>query len=217
MASAFCTAGKKALLDAVVGGTWKAALYTSSATLDASTPAYTATNEVASSGGYTAGGMALTGAATGSGSGTAWLDFNDVTWTFTNDDVTWTPLTAGISICFYVDGIPVDVTVDLTGVAASPVIGTGTVNIAAGVIDTGGATEGIRFRKPRRKAPAPPPDTWATAWGVSAHNRIGRFSVNAGYPLHSPTPTGSGIGNSFFEIRADLYDDEILKLLETIT
>ena len=81
MASAFCTAGKKALLDAVVSHTWKAALYTSSATLDATTPSYTATNEVASSGGYTATGNTLTSAVTGSGSGTAWLDFADTTWT----------------------------------------------------------------------------------------------------------------------------------------
>ena len=80
MASAFCTAGKKALLDAVVAHTWKAALYTSSATLDASTPAYTATNEVASGAGYTTGGNTLSGAATGSGSGTAWIDFTDTTW-----------------------------------------------------------------------------------------------------------------------------------------
>ena len=36
MASAFCTAGKKALLDGKVSDTWKAALYTSSATIDAS-------------------------------------------------------------------------------------------------------------------------------------------------------------------------------------
>ena len=80
MASAFCTAGKLALLDAVAGGTFKAALYTSSATIDASTPAYTATNEVANGGGYTAGGVTLTGNATGSGSGVAWIDFNDATW-----------------------------------------------------------------------------------------------------------------------------------------
>ncbi len=80
MASAFCTAGKKALLDAVVSHTWKAALYTSSATIDATTPAYTATNEVASSGGYTATGNTLSGATTGSGSGTAWIDFTDTTW-----------------------------------------------------------------------------------------------------------------------------------------
>ena len=80
MASAFCTAGKLAMLDEVVGHTWKAALYTSSATIDASTPAYTTTDEVASSGGYTAGGNTLTGATTGSGSDTAWLDFNDTTW-----------------------------------------------------------------------------------------------------------------------------------------
>ena len=80
MASAFCTAGKKALLDAVSAHTWKAALYTSAATLDATTPAYTATNEVANGSGYTTGGNTLTGAATGSGSGTAWIDFNDTTW-----------------------------------------------------------------------------------------------------------------------------------------
>src|SRR5215813_2539695 len=79
MASAFGTAGKKALLDAVVAHTWKAALYTSAATLDATTPAYTATNEV-SGGGYTAGGNTLSGAVTASGSGAAWLDFNDTTW-----------------------------------------------------------------------------------------------------------------------------------------
>src|SRR5882724_2487765 len=80
MASAFCTAGKKALLDAVSAHTWKAALYTSSATLDASTAAYTATNEVTTAGGYTATGNTLSGAATGSGSGVAWIDFTDTTW-----------------------------------------------------------------------------------------------------------------------------------------
>ncbi len=79
MASAFCTAGKLALLDSKVGDTWKAALYTSSATIDADTPAYTTSDEV-SGGGYTAGGMALTGATSGSGSDTAWLDFDDVNW-----------------------------------------------------------------------------------------------------------------------------------------
>ncbi len=80
MASAFCTAGKLALLDAVSGNTFKAALYTSSATIDADTPTYTTTDEVASSGGYNAGGMTLAGNATGSESDTAWIDFNDVTW-----------------------------------------------------------------------------------------------------------------------------------------
>ncbi len=81
MASAFCTAGKLALLDSKVGDTWKAALYTSAASLDADTPSYATTDEVADGGGYTAGGMTLTGTSSGSGSDTAWLDFNDVTWT----------------------------------------------------------------------------------------------------------------------------------------
>ncbi len=80
MASAFCTAGKLALLDSKVGNTWKAALYTSSATIDADTPSYTTSDEVASSGGYSSGGMTLTGNSTGSESDTAWIDFDDVTW-----------------------------------------------------------------------------------------------------------------------------------------
>ncbi len=81
MASAFCTAGKLALLDSKIGDTWKAALYTSAATLDADTPSYTTTDEVADGGGYSAGGMTLAGADTGSDSDTAWIDFSDVTWT----------------------------------------------------------------------------------------------------------------------------------------
>jgi hypothetical protein len=80
MASAFATAGKKALLDGKVSDTWKAALYTNAATLDATTAAYTATNEVANGSGYTTGGATLSGAATGSGSGTAWISFSNVTW-----------------------------------------------------------------------------------------------------------------------------------------
>jgi hypothetical protein len=80
MANAFCTAGKKALLDAVVLHTWKAALYVSSASLDNTTPAYTSIGEVANGSGYTAGGNTLASAATDSGSGKAWFDFDDVTW-----------------------------------------------------------------------------------------------------------------------------------------
>lgn len=60
--------------------TFKIALYTSSATLGASTTAYTATNEVSGSG-YTATGQALTTVAPSSSGTTALLDFNDVTWT----------------------------------------------------------------------------------------------------------------------------------------
>lgn len=58
------------------------------------------------------------------------------TWTFTSDDVTWSPTDAGIDLCFYVDGVPavVDVTVNLTGVGASPAIGTGTVTIGSAAV-----------------------------------------------------------------------------------
>lgn len=60
--------------------TFYMALYTSSATLDSTTTAYTATNEVSGTG-YSAGGQALSVAtAPTSTSTTAWLDFDDETW-----------------------------------------------------------------------------------------------------------------------------------------
>jgi len=55
------------------------ALYTSSATLDATTTAYSVTNEVSGTG-YTAGGNALTAVAPTSSGTTAFTDFNDTTW-----------------------------------------------------------------------------------------------------------------------------------------
>lgn len=61
--------------------TFKIALYTSSATLDANTTAYTASGEVASGGGYTTGGEDLSVTTTPTSSGTtAYIDFADVTW-----------------------------------------------------------------------------------------------------------------------------------------
>lgn len=61
---------------------FKLALYTSSATLDASTTAYTTSDEVSSSGtNYTAGGLTLTiSQAPTFTSTTAWLDFDDLTF-----------------------------------------------------------------------------------------------------------------------------------------
>ena len=58
----------------------KIALYTSSATIDAGTTAYTTSNEVVGTG-YTAGGNTLTGATISSSGTTAWVDFADTTWT----------------------------------------------------------------------------------------------------------------------------------------
>ena len=62
------------------GDTFKIALYTSSATLSSATTAYTASNE-ASGTGYTAGGQTLTNVGVSLSGTTAYLDFNDVTWT----------------------------------------------------------------------------------------------------------------------------------------
>lgn len=84
---AMCTSFKVALLNGEMDfssdttQTFKIALYTSSATLDATTTAYSATNEVSGTG-YTAGGEELTISANPTSSGTtAYLDFSDVTWT----------------------------------------------------------------------------------------------------------------------------------------
>jgi len=63
------------------GNTFKIALYTSSATLGASTTAYSATNEIAATGGYTAGGNTLTNVTPTTSGTTAYVDFADTTWT----------------------------------------------------------------------------------------------------------------------------------------
>ncbi len=95
---AMCTSFKAEILLAVhdfrptSGDTFKLALYTSSASLDANTTAYSATNEVSSSGtNYTAGGGTLVnlGVVTSNNSastGTGFTDFSDLT--FANATIT---------------------------------------------------------------------------------------------------------------------------------
>ena len=63
------------------GNVFKIALYTSAATLSAATTAYTATNEVASGGGYTTGGNTLTNVTPTLDGTTGITDFADTTWT----------------------------------------------------------------------------------------------------------------------------------------
>jgi hypothetical protein len=84
--SAVCTSFKKELLErkhdfnATSAHTFKIALFTSAATLGASTTNYTTTNEVVGIG-YTAGGVTLTNIDPTSSGTTAFIDFNDATWT----------------------------------------------------------------------------------------------------------------------------------------
>lgn len=68
---------------ATTADTFKIALYTSSATLDASTTVYSSTNETTNTAGtaYVAGGNTLTGSTTSSSGTTAWADFADSSWT----------------------------------------------------------------------------------------------------------------------------------------
>ncbi len=83
--TAMCTSFKKELMEAVHnfknsgGSTFNLALYTSSATLDASTTAYSATNE-SSGTGYTAKGAALTRVDPTTSGTTAFTDFADLTF-----------------------------------------------------------------------------------------------------------------------------------------
>lgn len=82
MASALCNSFKQELLEGVhdfTAHTFRMALYTSSATLGASTTAYTATNEVSGTG-YTAGGNVLDSPTVSLSGSTAFVDFADETW-----------------------------------------------------------------------------------------------------------------------------------------
>ena len=83
MASAVCNSFKTEVL----GGTHdldtntiNLALFTSSASLSASTTAYSTSNEVVGTG-YTAGGNTLTGAVISLDGSTAIVDFTDTSWT----------------------------------------------------------------------------------------------------------------------------------------
>lgn len=79
-----CTSFKVQLLNGTQNfsaNTFKIALYTSTATLGESTTAYSATNEVASTGNYTAGGNTLTVSVTPTSTGNvAFLSFANTTW-----------------------------------------------------------------------------------------------------------------------------------------
>jgi hypothetical protein len=85
ISQAMCTSFKVELLTAThnftasTGDTFKIALYTSSATLGASTTVYSTSDEVVGTG-YTAGGNTLTNITPTSSGTTAFTDFADTTW-----------------------------------------------------------------------------------------------------------------------------------------
>lgn len=84
IAQAMCSSFKQQILLAehdMDTDVFKIALYTSAATLDATTTVYTTSNEVAAGGGYTTGGNTLSGAAVSLSGTTAFVDFSDTSWT----------------------------------------------------------------------------------------------------------------------------------------
>ena len=117
--SAVCTSFKVELLKGVhnftatTGNTFKIALYTSDATLGASTTAYSTSNEITNTSGsaYTAGGATLTSVTPVASSTPAVCDFSDVSYssaTFTangcliyNDTATGDP--ACVAVAFGAD------------------------------------------------------------------------------------------------------------------
>ena len=82
-----CTSFKVELMRGVhnfttsTGNTFKLALYNNSASFTAATTAYTASDEVANSGSYVAGGGALTNVTPSSTGTTAFTDFADLSFT----------------------------------------------------------------------------------------------------------------------------------------
>ena len=89
ISSAICNTFKTEVLKAVhnftasSGNSFKLALYTSSASMGASTTAYATTNEIANTSGsaYTAGGKALTSVTPALSTDTACCDFADISFT----------------------------------------------------------------------------------------------------------------------------------------
>jgi len=85
ISTAMCTSFKSQLMSALHdfdnpgGNTFKIALYTSSATLGASTTVYSTSNEVTGTG-YSAGGNTLTSVSPTTSGTTAYVDFADTTW-----------------------------------------------------------------------------------------------------------------------------------------
>jgi hypothetical protein len=84
---AIANAFKKQLLEADMDfasaspDKFKLSLYTSSATLNSTTTAYTSTNEATAGGDYSAGGGALVGTTTSISAGVARVDFSDLSFT----------------------------------------------------------------------------------------------------------------------------------------
>ena len=80
---AMCTSFKAEILDEqhdLAADTLKIALFTNSASLDATTTAYSTSNEVSGSG-YSAGGETLTSTTVSTTGTTAFFDADDPTWT----------------------------------------------------------------------------------------------------------------------------------------
>jgi hypothetical protein len=80
--TAIANSFKQEILDGIhlAADTYKMALFTNAASLDKTTTAYSTTNEVATGGGYSAGGLTLSGRTNGISGDTAYLTFTNPAW-----------------------------------------------------------------------------------------------------------------------------------------
>ena len=103
--SAVCNSFKQEILEAEhnftasTGNTFNLALYDSDATLNKSTTVYTTSAEVASGGGYTTAGEALTNTGVAKSTVTSYTDFSDVSWTSASSSIASTTESARTPSC----------------------------------------------------------------------------------------------------------------------
>ena len=104
ISQAVCTSFKQELLvgthnfTASSGDTFKIALYTSSASLGASTTAFSTSNEVSDSGTYSSGGGSLTSVTPTTSGTTAICDFADISFTSAKSQIAVVPEVVGVTL-----------------------------------------------------------------------------------------------------------------------
>lgn len=131
--SALCTSYKQEILSGIhlAADVYKIALFSSAATLDATTNVYSNTNEIVGAG-YVAGGATLSGFVTGSGGTTAWID-----WT---TDPNWTTATITARGCMIYNSTRADKAVAVYDFGADKTSTAGTFTV---VLPTANATDAI--------------------------------------------------------------------------
>jgi len=111
--------------DTPAGSAFKIALYNSSADLDTTTTAYTTTEELATTGGYTRPGKALTNTGVAKSTVTSYTDFSDISWT----SASFTARGCMIYNSSTISGLTTDATVAIIDFGGDKTVSSGTFTI----------------------------------------------------------------------------------------